>query len=469
MGQLVIRTNAQILARMRNRTVARSDLTDLTRTSGFNQVLAAAAREDDEQWFMMGKLQDFTDLDKVFGVDLDERAKELNPDLISRKLAVKATDEVQFSVSTAVVGSDVTIPIGTEVQVPGTGASSPIKYVTTEVGTISIGNTTSNLVDIVAVEAGTNSNVTAGSITAFGSKPSGVDAVTNPNAITTGQGKETDDAFRDRIKRFALSLSRATVPALQYAAYLGEDSVSGKLVRYAGVVEDIVNLGRVNVYVDDGNGTAESTQPITGEVVVASAVGGETVLQLANKPIKTESAFTIYLDPLGGGSPAALVLGTDYAIDPAAAKIKLLPGVFPDGLTATDEVTADYTYFDGLIQNTQQHIDGVDSDRTNYPGYRAAGVLVRVLSPSIVQMSFTANITVFQGYSQTTVAAAVSTEIQEYINSLGVGEDVIVAELVERAMSVAGMYNINITVPLTDRIILENQLARILTSNINIS
>jgi uncharacterized phage protein gp47/JayE len=468
-GQLTIKTNKDIHTRMRNRMVARSDLTDLTPTSGWNQVLAAAAREDDEQWFMMGKIQDFTDLDKVSGVDLDERAKELNPSLISRKQAIKAYGEVVFSTSTAVAGSDVTIPIGTEVQVPGTGASSPIKYLTTEEGIIAIGNTESNDVDILAVEAGTDGNADPNTITAFGSKPSGVDAVTNPNKLTTGQNKETDDAFRARIKRFALSLSRATIPALQYAAFLGEDTATGRVVQFANVVEDIVNLGRVTVYIDDGQGTAESTQPVTGEVVLASAVGGETVLYLDYPAIKTEASFTIYLDPLGGGSPAALTLGTDYAINPCNGKIKLLPGAFPNGLTATDEITADYTYFDGLIANAQKHIDGDAADRTNYPGYKAAGVQVRALSSSIVQMSFVANITVLQGYSQTAVASAVSNAIQDYINNLGVEEDVIWHELGERAMAVPGMYNINISTPTEDRVILENQTARILAGNITIS
>jgi uncharacterized phage protein gp47/JayE len=470
MGQLTIKTNKEILTRMRNRCVARTDLTDLTRTSSYNQVLAAAAREDDEQWFQMGKLQDLFDLDKVSGTDLDERAKELNPELIERKPPIAATGAVVFSVSTAVVGSDVTIPIGTEVQVPGSGAVAPIKYTTTEEGTILIGNTESNEVDIVCQQTGTIGNADPDTITGFGSKPSGVDAVTNPNKLTTGQDKESDDKFRNRIKRFMLSLSRATIPALQYAAYLGEDTVTGKVVQYASVQEDLVNLGRVTVYIDDGEGTAgDDTDSDTGEVVIASASGGETVFYLDHWPVKTEAAFTIYLDPLGGGSPAALTLGTDYAINPANGKIRLLPDEFPDGLTATDEITADYTWWEGLIANTQKHIDGDANDRENYPGYRAAGVLVRVLSPSIVQMTFTANITVLDGYSQTTVASAVSVAIQEYINTLGIGEDVIHEQLSRRAMNIAGMYNINITIPSEDRAITEGQLARILAANINIT
>lgn len=464
MGQLTIRTNKEILTRMRNRVVARTDLTDITRTSGYNQVLAAAAREDDEQWFMMSKLQDFTDLDKVSGTDLDERAKELNPDLIERKQAIAATGQVRFSAATAVVGSDVTIAIGTEVQVPSSGSVAAIKYTTTTEGTIAVGNTDSNLVSVVAQEAGTDGNADPDTITGFGSKPSGVDSVTNPNAFTTGQNKELDDAFRARIKRFVLSLSRATIPALQYAAFLGEDTATGKTVQFANVVEDLVNLGKVTIYIDDGLGTAEGTPvQVTGETVLASAAGQETTVELGNKPMRLESPFAIYRNA------APLTFGSDYAVNPANSKIKFLAGSFPSGLTAGDAITADYYYFDGLIQNTQLHVDGDKTDRENYPGYRAAGVQVRVLSPTIVQLTFTANVTVLQGYSQTAVAAEVSTAIQAYVNNLGVSEDVVLAELIERAMAVTGMYNIIITAPTEDRVILDTQVARIQSANINLT
>lgn len=463
MGQLTIRTNKEILERMRARVVARTSLTDLTRSSGWNQVLAAAAREDDEQWFMMAKLQDFTDLDKIGGADLDERAKEFNPALIERKKATAATGQIKFSVSTAVVGSDVTISIGTTVKVPGSGAVAEIRYETTTEGVISVGNTESNLVSVKCLETGTVGNVEPGSITGFGSKPSGVDAVTNPNQFTTGQDRELDEAFRSRIKRFVLSLSRATPVALLYAAFLGADSATGKIVQSASVIEDIVNLGKVKIYIDDGLGTAESTQTVTGETVIASAVGGETVFSFTNKPTKIESPFTVYRN----ASP--MTYGTDYAIDPTESKVQLLSGAFPSGLTAGDAITADYTYFDGLIQNTQLHINGDSADRESYPGYRAAGVQVRVLAPSVAWLAFTANITVLQGYSQTGVAAGVSSAIQSYINGLSVGENVVRAELIERAMGVAGMYDISISEPAENRVITEGQVARIQSGSITLA
>ena len=114
-------------------------------------------------------------------------------------------------------------------------------------------------------------------------------------------------------------------------------------------------------------------------------------------------------------------------------------------------------------------MDGDVGDRTNYPGYRAAGVLVRVLSPSIVQQVVTANITVLSGFNQTTVAASVSAAINGYINGLGIGEDVILNELREKAMAVSGMYDCEFTAPTENQVISESQLARITESNLTIS
>jgi uncharacterized phage protein gp47/JayE len=83
-------------------------------------------------------------------------------------------------------------------------------------------------------------------------------------------------------------------------------------------------------------------------------------------------------------------------------------------------------------------------------------------------MIFEANITVLSGFSQTDIAEKVATAVSGYINSLGIGEDVILNEIRERAMSIPGMYNILTTNPTEDRIILDNGLARILSGNISV-
>jgi uncharacterized phage protein gp47/JayE len=465
MGQFVIRTYQQILQRMINRVCARTILNDLTETSTLFQVLSAAAREDDEQYFQMLQLAKIQDLDSVTGPELDELAQIYNPQLLIRQGATVATGSVVFS-RQGTTGT-ATINVGQEVKVPGTD----LKYYTTESASITPGNNDSSPTDIRAGKGGADYNVDPDSITAFGTKPSGVDTVTNLSAITNGTDIESDDEFRTRIKFYLKSISRGTCTALIYAALLAEDSTTGKKVRYVNVVEDVSNLGNVTVYIDDGSGTAESVGAVANDTLVASAVGGEINFYTVQRPIKTESGFTVTrTGPAPAGEPTGVLTeGTDFTLNPASGHLKLTQGSFPNGLPATSALTISYTPFTGLIALAQKIIDGDAADRSNYPGYRAAGVLVRVLSPSIVWQSLIMNITVKPGFSQTDVADDVAASISTYVNSLGIGEDVIVNEIRERSMAVQGMYDLQLISPTANQIILDSQLARLASGSITVS
>lgn len=410
MGQFQTKTREQILERMVNRVVARSDLTDLNDGSDVKQVLAAAAREDDDIYFQMLQLLDLFDIKKAVGDDLDERAKEFNPALIQRYPSQKATGEVVFS-RTGTIGT-VTIPIGTQVTVPAAGTQAAIVFVTTEEGTISPTFQASNAVSVVAAEAGSSGNAAPGTIKGFVTKPAGVDTVTNPAALVNGADKELDDDFRRRLVDQIKGLAGAHPFGLEDAANNVTDG--SKRVVFSHVVEDPINLGKVTLYIDDGSGTAEATTAVVAQVVLASAIGGETVLKLVNVPVKTEAGFLLYVNAI------LKTEGVHYSLNPASGQINFLPGAYPSGLAAADAVTASYTYFTGLIAAVQKVVDGDPADRASFPGKRAAGVLVRVLAPNIVQQVVTANITVVQGFNQAEVADAVRAAISSYINSLGI-------------------------------------------------
>jgi uncharacterized phage protein gp47/JayE len=460
MGQFSPRAREFILERMINRTVARTDLTDLNDGSSIKQVLAAAAREDDDAHYQMINMLDLFDIDKAIGLDLDERAKEFNPALISRNAATKATGEVVFS-RTGTSGA-VTIAIGTQVTVPAVGSQAEIVFTTTEEGTIADTFQNSNSVNIAADKAGVTGNVAVSTITGFVSKPSGVDSVTNAAALTNGTDLESDDDFRTRLKNSIKGLARAHVDGIESAALSAVDPVTSAQVQFAHVVEDVANLGNVTLYIDDGTGSLDDNKTDVADKDVLTAVGGETVFNLPDKPIRTESGFTLKINTVA--VPAA-----DYTLNPASGQINLLPAAYPTGLTAADDVDYTGTYWTGLIAETQKVIDGDSGDRVNYPGNRAAGVLVRVLSPSIQQQVVTANITALSGFSQTDVATNVTAAISAYINGLGISDDVILNELRERSMAVAGMYDIEFTAPTTNVVILDTQMARVIDSNITIS
>ena len=458
MGQFTPKTFETILTRMTNRVVARTDLTDINDGSSLKQVLAAAAREDDDQYYQMINLLDYFDIMKARGKDLDERAKEYNPAIISRDPASRATGQVKFS-RLGTTGA-ITISIGTQVQVPASGSSPSVVFSTTAVGAIADGNHDSGLVDVRAVETGLSGNAAVNSVKGFVTKPSGVDTVTNPSTFTTGADVESDDSFRQRLLAHVKSLARAHVAGLEAAVMDLQDSVSGKTVKFSAVVEDIVDRGNVTLYIDDGaGGLAADYATVPTETLINPALGGEVDFWTADKPIKTELPFTLKKNTV------PLTLNTDYTLNPASGQIKLAAT-----LTAGDVLVVEpYSHYTGLIALAQKVIDGDPLDRPNFPGYRAAGVLVRVLSPQVVQLTVVANITVRSGYSQTSIALAVVNAVSGYINSLGISEDVISAELIERAMAVPGMLDIRFTEPAENRAILDDQIARLLSSNITIS
>lgn len=475
MGQFTVKTYEDILDGQIAKVVARTDLTDINDGSSVKQVLAASSRADDEQYFQMQNLLDLFDLDKATDEDLDERAKEVQAAMeltgqVTRITSRRATGEVVFS-RTGTTGT-VTIPIGTQVKVPSTGAAADILFTTTEEGTILAGNTASANVDIRANVAGTASNAAVATITGFVTKPSGVDSVSNPSALTNGLDKESDDNFRRRIKLAIKGLARCQPDGLEAASVGVEDpGGSGKTVVFANVVEDIISRGEVTLYIDDGAGTIETTAAVATDTLglPGGAVGGEVDLYTAEKPIKPGTTFTLNYDALGGGSPVVLVEDTDYTLDRSSGQIKLTQTSFPNGLTATDEVDADYTHFTGLIQEIQKIIDGDPADRSNYPGYRAAGVRVTVISPSVLQITVTVNVTVLAGFSQTEALAAVGAALSGYVNGLGISEDVIINELRERAMAVEGVFDVAFTIPTENTVILDNQIARLISANLTVN
>ena len=475
MGQFSVRTYEEILERAINRVVARTSLNDINDGSSLKQFLAAWAREADEIYFQAVNLLDLFDIYEAVGNDLDERAKEYNPNLISRAFARKSTGSVVFG-RTGIIGT-VAIPIGTQVQVPPNGAQPAIIFETTVDGQILAGFSTSAPVDITALAAGAAGNADSGTIIGFTSKPSGVDTVTNPSALTNGRDLESDDSFRNRLVNQIKGLARSHVLGIETAALSTEDPISGKRVVFAQVVEDFVSLGNVIVYIDDGGGTAKSTTPVVGGTILAAATGGERVVNLPNWPIDESSPFAVRRTAGTGLSPSGeptglLTLGVHYTLNPASGQINLLQAAFPNGLIGGapgDSIDGDWSYYTGLVAECQKIIDGDPADRVNYPGYRAAGVLIRVQTPGIDQQVIRVNITVSAGFDQTVAAASVATVLSAYINALGIGEDVILNEMRERTMGVAGVYDCEFLTPTGNVAIVDGRMARVSAANITVS
>lgn len=101
-----------------------------------------------------------------------------------------------------------------------------------------------------------------------------------------------------------------------------------------------------------------------------------------------------------------------------------------------------------LVAEAQKVIDGyVDENGQKVPGYKAAGVVATVEAATEESVDVTLVATVLQG----TDTAATQTKIEDitrsYVNSLTVGEGLVVNELVERVMGISGLYDVAISDP----------------------
>ena len=443
------------LQRMANRVVARSALTDLEEGGVLHTILSAAARELDDQSFQMVNLQRIWDIDTATGEDLDDRALDFNPDKLERTGASFATGLVEFA-RTGTTGT-ITVPAGTIVKVSGGGP----EYATIASVQILNGFTTSTTVGILAIVAGSAGVVDPGAINQLVAV-TGVETVTNPAVTLPGQDGETDAEFRSRMKAFLRSLPRGTPDALKFSVLSTFLDTFGRIVTVEVIELTGADLGQVLIYVDDGSGTIEVTATNFGtpEVVVASAIGGEVRLFLSNIPLKLATAVNIEKNAV------TIVEGVDYTLNRASGQITLTTA-----LIATDSIDAEYTWHTGLIQEAQKIVDGDATDRTNYPGYRAAGTQVFVIAPTVLQQIVVGAIIIEPPSigEAADIRAAVSSAINRYINGLGINGDVILTELIFHAQSVEGVADVEFSTPAANVIMGEGELARVIAANIDLT
>lgn len=469
MPAFVPRTQIEIFRDLAARVVARSKLVGLLENSAIYHLLRAAAAEDAEQYFQMVQLRESFDLDNATGSDLDERAAEIVPNIIKRRSAFFASGPYQFS-RPGTAGT-VNIPAGT--RVGARDSQGLITFRTTAATSISNGNTTSPNVTVSSDEAGERGNVSANQINVLVSSIPGVTGGTNPVGFTNGRDRESDESFRTQKKLFVQALSRATPTAMRAFA-LRVQLADGQRVRFAKLDEPNPPTGYDYLYIDDGTGQLDSSanrNAVSNDILVTSALGDETDVFTSEKPIDDGIPSTVTLTR--SGSPSVLTRNTDYYLNASLGQITLNPSsaLFPGGtLQAGDKIESTYTHFVGLVRQVQRVLDGDPNNRLTYPGVRGGGVTTFVLPSRADEQYFEANASVASDFDAAATIASVKQAVSSYINELDIGENVIIAEIIERAMAVVGMRDFQITnykgsTTVANQIISPNRVARVIDSN----
>ena len=474
MGVFRVLRAAEIAQRITDYIVTRAPaLTDVEPGSNLAQIVGAVARQAEQWHISTAQLLELFSINRARGADLDARAADYLPADIRRGAGTRALGSLRWTRAVA-TASAVVIPAGTLVSRPGSDPS--VVYVTTAPGEIPALGTQSVRTDgppgdipARARDVGAQGNAALDTVTLDLGPIPGADAVANPLPFTGGADVESDDAFRSRIVDRVASLARCTPPAIE--SRVREADVDGQRAVLARVLQTPWQVAYATVYVDDGAGTAESfasTAAVETLTFAGGATGGEVRFYTQSWPLR-QDAWTLTLTP-AVGPVVVLAQGVDYEVIPSQGLFVLSPTLFPTGLAAGDVLTiAPYEYYTGLLAECQRLIDGDVSDPVNYPVWRAAGVELRVRPPRVRWVVVSCTIVVADGFNRDTTRERVRRAISGYIAGLGIGDDVILSELIERAMGVDGMFDVQFTTPAANIPTADDEIARIDSSNLTVN
>jgi phage-related baseplate assembly protein len=122
-----------------------------------------------------------------------------------------------------------------------------------------------------------------------------------------------------------------------------------------------------------------------------------------------------------------------------------------------------------LLAYVQKVIDGDPLDRANFPGMVAAGIRALAIAPSAVVPSVEAVLALEAGTNRSSAIASAVLAVQNYINTRGISGDIIRNEIIERLMGVAGVVDVTLILPSSNIVVLDDEIPRITTLNINIT
>lgn len=460
----------ELLQRGRDRLVARApDLTDIQDGSNISQVVGAPARIVEMFFFELARLLELSSLQRARGADLDAKAAEYLPVGLARGGSTRAVGTLLWTRETP-TASAIAIPAGTIV----TQSAAKVTYVTTAPGEIPAGGTASVRTDgpggnipARAQAPGREGNAPIGTPVRQLSTIAGVNQVVISLGFTGGTDRESDDAFRNRIIQRTRALPRCVPEALETRAL--EAQIAGNQVILAKYIRQPWEVAQGTIYIDDGSGSIESFMSTAAdEDFVTSATGGESRFNFANRPLRG-TEWVVTRTP-NAAPDEVLTADVDYKIVPSQGLLVLSPTVFPGGLTSGDRLrVAPYSYYTGLIAEAQRLIDGDPSDPGNFPSYAGGGVVIKVQAPTVRWQVVSCTITVIDGYDRSALVLAVKAAISQYINTLNVGEDVILNTIRQRAMSVPGMYDILFDTPVTSAPVGDTEIARINSANLEVN
>jgi hypothetical protein len=226
------------------------------------------------------------------------------------------------------------------------------------------------------------------------------------------------------------------------------------------------STGAPFVRVTNANGVSETNRELsisTQGFFIIEGVNNkyESIRVVEHSVIDTidNNRRNLYLSPSTKSDKVSQSNGTTVA---ALGKMQ-----FPTGITTGID---GYTYYTGLLRTAQRILDGYEPEASTYPGIRAVGAGIEILPPLINRVSLSLDVTTNDGVNINEISNDVKSVVIDYIDGLGVGEDVILSEVTVSVMQITGVLAVRITSPANiDRIaIADNEKSFIESSDISV-
>jgi len=189
------------------------------------------------------------------------------------------------------------------------------------------------------------------------------------------------------------------------------------------------------------------------DVLSSGAETGQRRFRTQNFPV-VRNTERIFVKPTVS-SWTLLLRDIDYRINRGTGEFILLDAA---GLSSGTKVAAHYTYYTNLVAETQRVLEGDPNDSSSFPGVKAAGIFLVVEAPVIKRVTVRATLTAEDRFTEPDLVGPVRRAIEDYINGLGIGEDVIVSKMVDVAHDIDGVRDISISLPARNVVVLENEL-----------
>jgi len=417
------RTAAEVMRDLLGKVVGRTKLSDINVGSTLHTLLNSVAHEiaaTEARMFMLRKSYALTE---AVGQDLDARVAELPPVGIARKKASNAAGSV-LKVTRLDATEELTIPAGSSVSRPDNGTL----YNTVADVTLAVGELTKEDIYIVCSTLGTSGNCEAGTITSKVSFPPEIDEVTNPLPITSGVDREADASLRARALRYVNSLGRTTKSSIEFLglSFVSSDNVS---FPFAKVYEDPEYPGYSELVVDDGTGL-KNPPIIRGEDRLVRIPTGGTRFITHQRPA-TESVKRNHMTITDADGNQVNINDTDFISLPERGIVYFKDGVLPEGGTVQIRFLRLY---DGIIRELQEEIEGNVNNGEQLTGWRSAGCRVRVVPPTVDDVSLDIAIIVRPEFNFDVVSSQVKNAAIAFINRTGIGEPFLVSKLIAHLM-----------------------------------